>query len=295
MESCAPNVNTYDSNNTYTCFNYSELVSIAKAYNSYIFKNQKCPKNILNKKKIDQNYCVINKPIDIDNKNKKDLWDSIYKRLQPMCKNEYCWLDLDLISKIDNTVLKEKILYFTFKPKMTKKINSWLSTEDINNVLKQYEYTYKKKYPNNFKFLGALPSDFYKITNVNYSDIFNYQKIGLVLNLDDHTKNGSHWVAIFIDNTLKTIEYYDSAGNLPNKNIKYFINTLYSFLKKNGNIYKIKYNTIQHQLKNTECGVYSIHFLIKRLVGVTFERICNSNIPDEQMTIFRSYIFRPRN
>jgi len=280
---CAPNVNIKEH---YTCFEYDELKEIADAFNKYISKNKTCPNN-KNIKHITSNYCSANKLIDIKNKNKKQLWYSIYKRLEPICKYEYCWVDLDLISNIDDQSLKQKILFFTFKPKMTKKIDSWLSTQDINNVLQQYEDGI------NFKFLGALPSDFYKITKVNYQDIYNYKKIGIVLNLDDHTQRGSHWVSFFIDNTLKTLEYYDSAGRRPNKNIKYFINKVYNFLKKNDN-YKIKYNNKKHQFKNSECGVYAIHFLIKRMIGVTFENICNDKIPDEQMTLFRHYIFRPR-
>ena len=280
---CAPNINIADH---YTCFEYDELKEIACAFNKYISKSKKCPNN-QNIKRINSNYCSVNKLIDIKNKNKKQLWYSIYKRLEPICKYEYCWIDLDLISNIDDISLREKILYFTFKPKMTPKIDSWLSTKDINDVLQQYQDNY------NFKFLGALPCDFYKITKINYNDIYNYKKIGIVFNLDDHTQKGSHWVALLIDNTLKTIEYYDSAGRRPNKNIKYFINKVYNFLKKNDN-YIIKYNNKKHQFKNSECGVYAIHFLIKRMIGVTFENICKDKIPDEQMTLFRNYIFRPR-
>lgn len=281
---CAPNINIKEH---YTCFEYSELKNIAKAFNEYILTNNKCPINTFTKTRLNKNYCISQKPIKIDNKTKKELWYSIYKRLEPICKYEYCWLDLDFLSNIKDISLREKILYFTFKPKMTLKEDSWLNTENINQVLQQYQDNYQ------FKFLGAVPSDFYKITKINYNDIYLYNKLGFVLNLDDHTQNGSHWVALFIDNTLKTIEYYDSAGNRPNKNIQTFINKLDKFFKKT-NKYTIKYNTTQHQFKNTECGVYAIHFIIKRIIGVSFDTICNNQIPDEQMTIFRYYIFRPR-
>lgn len=291
---CAPNINITEH---YTCFEFDELKSIAKAFNDYILKNKRCPKLGKINVKRDKNYCILDQIIDINNTTKRELWHSIYKRLEPICKYEYCWLDLDFVSKIKDISLREKILYFTFKPKMTLKIDSWLSTKDINNVLLQYQDKY------NFKFLGALPSDFYKITQINYNDIYNYKKIGLILNLDDHTKGGSHWVALLIDNTLKTIEYYDSAGKRPNKNIQTFINKVYNFLNKNDRptkvaygrgTYTIKYNTTKHQMQNTECGVYAIHFIIKRIIGVAFDTICNDIIPDEQMTIFRYYIFRPR-
>lgn len=285
---CAPNI---DIKEHYTCFDFDELKTIANAFNDYILKNKSCPKLGKIKNNTNKKYCNLDTLININNKTKEELWHSIYKRLEPICKYEYCWIDLDFVYKIKDISLREKILYFTFKPKMTRKIDSWLTTKDINNVLQQYQDNY------NFKFLGALPSDFYKIINLNYNDISNYKKVGFVLNLDDHTKGGSHWVALLIDNNLKTIEYYDSAGKRPNKNIQNFINKVYNFLKKNTDgrgAYSIKYNNTIHQFKNTECGVYAIHFIIKRIIGVTFDNICNDIIPDEQMTIFRYYIFRPR-
>lgn len=291
MSFCAPNIDKQDH---YTCFTMEELENVAKSFNNYIKKNKQCPIKISNNKSksggnnID--YCLVNKKIRINGKTKKELWESIYNRLKSVCTSEYCWLDLDFIKHIDDNQFKEKIIFFTFKPKMTFTRDQWLNTQDINNVLQQYQ-----ELNPNFKFLGALPSDFYKITKVDYSKIFDYKKLAIVFNLDEHDQRGSHWVAFIIDNSNKTLEYYDSTGKLPNKNIKYFINIVWKYLQKHDLNYKIYINKTKHQHGNSECGVYSIYFIIQRFLGFDFKYITENVILDEQMNKFRDIIFRPYN
>ena len=38
-------------------------------------------------------------------------------------------------------------------------------------------------------------------------------KYGIVFNLDEHWKDGSHWVSMFIDVPTKQICYFDSGGD----------------------------------------------------------------------------------
>ena len=140
--------------------------------------------------------------------------------------------------------------------------------KDIDNVLQQYQ-----DLDPTFKFLGALPSDFYRLTHVDYSRIFDHKRIGIVFNLDTHNEPGSHWVSFLIDNKKKTLEYYDSAGRIPNKNIQMFIDRVDHYLKQYNLAYKTHYNTVKHQLQNNECGVYAIYFMIQRLLGKDFNEI----------------------
>ena len=214
MDYCSPNIHFNDSDH-FTCFTTNELLNIAEAFNTAKMVNSKLI------------------PINMEKEyTKKELWQEIYKRLKNLCKYEYCWIDLKFIDSIPDKHLRQKIKFFTFKPKMTLKKYSWLSTNDINYVLHQYE-----KVDNNFKFIGALPSDFYKVISKNelydiYNDIYNYVRIGIVFNLDTHDLNGSHWVALYIDNNSKTIEYFDSVGNPPNKYISRFIKMINLKLNK---------------------------------------------------------------
>lgn len=285
MEYCSPNIKIDDH---FSCFTMNELVHISDAFNKYKYKKS-------------------NQKIDLNkNYTKKELWNEIYKRLQNICKYEYCWIDLKFIDSIPDKNLRKKIKFFTFKPKMTIKQYSWLSTNDINYVLQQYE-----KVDKNFKFIGALPSDFYDVISKNelyniYDDIFKYMRIGFVFNLDRHHLNGSHWVGLYIDNNKKSIEYFDSLGDPPNKYILKFIKKVNSKLNKkfnqeqeNGQGSKQKYviniNKIEHQLDNSECGIYSIYFIIHRLFGNSFDELTTNIIRDEDMNKFRFNIFRPRN
>jgi hypothetical protein len=284
MEFCSPNINI---KKHYTCFTHDELINITKALNDYNVKY----KNNKRKENIDSKIIDLNK-----NYSTKKLWYKIYNRLKNICQYEYCWIDLKFIDSIPDKDLRNKIKYFTFKPKMTIEQYSWLSTNDINYVLKQYE-----KVDKNFKFLGALPSDFYKIISKNmlnemYNDIYNYIRIGLIFNLDTHNLNGSHWTALYIDNDLKTIEYFDSVGNRPNKYINKIVKKIQlNLMKKFKKNYKILINDVEHQTQNSECGIYSIYYIIHRLFGNSFIELSTNIIKDEDMNKFRYNIFRPRN
>jgi hypothetical protein len=274
MSYCSPNLNVVDH---YTCFDMNELLTIADAFNSYNKNNNK------NRIRLNKQYT------------KQELWNEIYNKLKNICQYEYCWIDLQFIDAIPDKELRNKIKYFTFKPKMTIKQYSWLSTNDINYVLRQYE-----KIDDNFKFIGALPSDFYKVLPKQlmkeiYNDILIHRRIGIVFNLDSYNQKGSHWVAFYIDHNNKTIEYFDSLGNPPNKRIYKFIKKINSKIKKHKQQqYKLLINNIIHQNENSECGIYSIYYIIHRLFGNTFSELTNNIIKDKDMNKFRFNIFRPR-
>jgi hypothetical protein len=271
---CAPNV---DVSTHYTCFTRSELQDIAIAFNKYIQKNSICKGKT----------CIPKVPIsDVYTKSQKELWYSIYKRLAPFCKYEYCWIDYNFINKIEDKDLLNKLKYFTFKPKMTRGQYSWLSTDDINAIMKQYNKIYDTHY-----FIGALPSDFYKLIKANYTHLFKkYDMVSAILNLDTHDQPGSHWVGFVVDNRVKTIEYFDSVGKNPNKIIRSFIKDIHK--KMPG--YAIKINKVKHQHQNSECGVYSLYYVIQRLLGSSFESLSSTVILDKDMNKFRNVVFRPR-
>ena len=269
MSYCSPNIIPEDN---YSCFSIFELKEIATAYNIY---NQK--QNTFNKGN--------NPLIDISQNDKKYLWTQIYNKLSDKCTLEFCWIEQDFINKIKNKELKNKLKYFTFKPKISKKKNQWMDTDKINETMKQYE-----KFDSTFLFLGAQPSDFYKLIKVDYNNFKIFSKIGIVFNLDNHTQDGSHWVALLIDNQKQSIEYFDSVGKKPNKNISTFIHILQKKFPK----FKLTINNIQHQSKNNACGIYAMHFLIQRILGYTFNEISDTIVHDDEMNLYRNILFRPR-
>lgn len=258
---CAPD-NPYPSK---TCFDKNELIEIAFAFNLNASASQQ---------------------IAVYGRSKEDLWNDIYIRLSNVCSHEACWIEQDFIKNIRNKALKEKLLKYTFKPKMPPAKHSWLSTSDINSVLQQYMFV-----DTHFLFLGALPADFYKVLPFSFRKMQFYKRIACVLNLDTHDKGGSHWVALFVDRASKTIEYFDSVGHPPNKWISKFISKLLKHFDVQGS-WSVKINSTVHQLQNSECGIYAIYFIIQRLLGRSFEQISSHVIRDSKMNKFRNLIFR---
>lgn len=275
MQHCSPTVEAM----AVSCYTFNELKEIAKAYNSFIAENKKlCKKDGM---------CIINpKPIETAINSKAELWQEIYKKLNALCKSEYCWIDLSFIKSIPDPQLQQKLKDFTFKPQMTKTRYTWLSTNDINNVMKQYS-----KLSRAFYYIGALPSDFYKYTSIDTTLMYKYSLLAIIFNLDAHHQQGSHWVSLVIDNNIQSIEYFDSIGDPPNQNIKQFISLLRMYLP--GHVVRI--NKIKHQYKNSECGTYSMFYIIQRLLGSTFEKLTQHVIKDKSMNKFRDRVFRPKN
>jgi hypothetical protein len=183
--------------------------------------------------------------------------------------------------------IKENINYI-LKPKL-KKYGIWLNTNDINSIMKGYT-----KYDNSFGFLGTFPSDFCNFINLK-KELQNYiadSKLGLVLNLDTSKGQGYHWVSVFIDINTKTVEYFNSLGKKPKETKKCIKKLIEELNKIYDTKFKFKYNTFVHQKGDSECGVYSVYFLISRLLGYSFEDITENIKNDQIMGKFRNFIFR---
>jgi hypothetical protein len=225
------------------------------------------------------------------NKSKNALWESIRKTLFPVCTTEWCWLDhVDADKK-----MKEE----TFRPAMpiewVKNKYEWLSTTDINEVMVQYE----KKY-NNFRFFGPVPVDcpkdiYCELTDLDIKGLKSkgIDYIGVVFNLDRHDQSGSHWVALYINIPKSLITYYDSTASEPPEYIKYFINMVGIKLNQLNGKYMYDYNKKKHQYGGSECGMYSMNFLIESLKGKTLKDFESKQITDREVNLLRNYLYRP--
>jgi len=191
----------------------------------------------------------------------------------------------------DNKEILENVV---FRPEGPQGKFDWLSTLDINNVLTQYQ----NKYPD-FVFLGAVPMDFEDLDylpfkNIDFNSFYNDQKykLGVIFNLDESYKSGSHWVSLFINLKEGQIYYSDSYGTRPEKRVAHFINKVVDYLKKKG-LYNIdiRYNKTQHQQGNSECGVYSINFILRLLKGKSFDYITRKRLTDQKVNKCRMTYF----
>lgn len=218
------------------------------------------------------------------------LWNQINTRLQSKCNHEYCWIKQDFM-KPD----MEKLSNY-FKPEIPRKWitepRTWLNTTDIEKVMFQYE----NKSPD-FKFIGVVPIDFdyeYSASKCVVDELCkldihklykkNIRKMGIVFNLDAHDEPGSHWVALYSDFNKGEIYYYDSYGIFQPKEIKILMDRLsIQGSKIKGQPFKLYNNHIRHQFKNSECGVYSMHFITEFLNGKSYKEIIENRVPDDLM------------
>ena len=235
--------------------------------------------------------------IKIEKSSKKQLWMSIQKKLKMICdKDEYCWKKQDFIKKIQDIDIEQ----YTFKPAYPKPWlkddHTWLNTYDIYYVMKQYE-----KANNDFVFMGPIPSDCPTKIHCELSklDLINMKKkgifkIGIVYNLDTSDQPGSHWTAIYIDNKNNEINYYDSYGTQSVPLINKFMLQLTEQYRKHNIDPIIIYNDKRHQYGGSECGMYSMNFILERLHGTTMYQISKMKIPDSKMTYLRRLLYNTK-
>ena len=127
-------------------------------------------------------------------------------------------------------------------------------------------------------------------------------KIGIIFNLDRHDQGGSHWVSLFVDLKDRFIFYYDSAGSDTPKEIDALRRRMTNEMKKKYKLKFYKNYPVEHQHGNTECGMYSLFFIITMLTGVVEENTKLSlakkiklfkagKIPDEYVEQYRNVYF----
>src|SRR5215813_3796827 len=92
--------------------------------------------------------------------------------------------------------------------------------------------------------LGVYPSDM-------LPEVTTYPSC-FIANIQDHTKPGSHWVSVYIDEKRQST-YFDSFAEPP-------IQGFYSYLKRHAQ--SMSYNTVRVQsLMSETCGLHCIFFL----------------------------------
>ena len=229
---------------------------------------------------------------------KKKLWNEIDNYFRKKCKDEKCWLKQKEIKPLLRDEKEgNKLELFTFKPEYPtewkKDKYTWLNTLDIFYCMVQAE----KVYPN-YKFYGPVPSDCPEGVNCELSKLDvnqllkeNIKKIGIVYNLDVTKGPGTHWVAIFIDIAKSHINYYDSYGERPIPLIRKFMERIYKQMSSKNKKPVVIYNDKRHQRLYSECGMFSMNFILQRLDGKTMYDIYKANYTDKQMNDFEKLLF----
>ena len=240
--------------------------------------------------------------LKITSNNPREIHQKLSYLMRETCSNEACWLKQTLQLGMSNRYLDES--FAPSQPKeWEKNPNEWLSSLDIMKVMKQYE----KAYPC-FEFIGPSPIDFdTKIYDSKcvWEELCNFNienqikkgktKIGIIFNTDPHNKPGQHWISLFINIRKKLIFFFDSNGTEPPREI----NNLVSRIIKQGFSMKppikFKFDSnegIEHQYGNTECGIYSLYFIINLLEDkMTTNYLKTHKLNDKYIERFRNIYF----
>lgn len=240
----------------------------------------------------------------IKSNNPKIIWNELHKKMG-QCDREDCWFDL-----IEDEYLREdlkKQLFAPFQPEEWKRNpTTWLTNHDILHVLEQYEHLH-----NDFKFIGPTPIDYdntplyyygkcvcQELCNLNVDKYKTegINNVGIVFNLDKHNSSGSHWVSLYMDLKNKDIYYFDSNGIKPPKEVNKLIDNLQKEKQ-----FKVHINQFEHQLQNTECGMYSMFFIVSMLTEKLgkkskkrqdiFEHLQRVRVSDNKMKKLREKYF----
>jgi len=240
--------------------------------------------------------------IKINSNSPKEIHRLLTEKLSNVCNKESCWLrqkgDFGPVSSdMADSFAPESPIEWKNNP------NEWLSSEDIMKVMRQYEKAYKC-----FDFIGPSPIDFdtqqlygecvwEELCNFNLKDQIKQgkTKIGIIFNTDPHNKPGQHWISMFINIKKKTIFFFDSTGDKPLPQIMALVNRI----KEQGVQLKRKINFkfnsnegVEHQYGNTECGIYSLYFIVHMLEDkMTGHYLKTHILKDNYMEKFRNVYF----
>jgi len=235
----------------------------------------------------------------------KELHEALTKKLGIKKPGERTFLDALPLSSQEKASLAKQYL----RPPMPKAWESdpdmWLDSNNIADVMNQYELAFTKNGKKEFEFMGPFPIDFAapdpyakggaekkclqrEICEIRVEKALanGTKSIGIVYNLDPHYKSGSHWVANYVDMANHVCYYFDSYGMEPPPQVATFMKWLTTQDPK----MKLQYNKRKLQNSNTECGMYCIYVITRLLEGDQFLDITRRKPKDEFMIDMRDWV-----
>lgn len=237
------------------------------------------------------------------NEVKNQLIHRLGKHLKVDPKNQRSLLNALPIGDQEKEQLARKWLRPAMPEAWKNDPDMWLDSNNIRDVMKQYEESNPK-----FKFLGPYPIDFAAKNpyekgtasekdkcligemcslDLDGPDMSGKEHIGIVYNLDPHYKNGSHWVANYINIPNKTCYYFDSYGMKPPRQVYKFM----QWLGIQEPEIKLGWNGRRFQYSDSECGMYSMYFIDRMMAGEPFLKFCRRAPPDRFMLDMRDWMF----
>ena len=184
-----------------------------------------------------------------------------------------------------------------------RKPNEWLTNFDIQKVMRQYEDAYPC-----FKFIGPTPIDFdapsARTGRCVWPELCDFQlrtyadqrkhKIGIVFNTDVDAGPGEHWISMFVNTRAAQIVFFDSTGVPPPPEVRALAERIQrQSAELHGRPFAfVSLDGVEHQKKNSECGVYALYFLTHMLRDQTSVAQLRSDLLDDAyMSTFRQIFF----
>lgn len=221
---------------------------------------------------------------------------------------EHCFLDKAPINDDIKKQLRKQYLRPRYPKQWLNDPDMWLDNYNIAAVMKQYEEAVPW-----FRFLGVFPIDFsapnpYKKSggegedkaeclykelctiNLKKSYAEGIRGIGSIFNLDPHYKGGSHWVGLYInlmDKKHPTCSYFDSYGYKTPAMIARLMRSLKLQLPE----LELGFNARRFQFGGSECGMFSMYFIICMIAGIPFRDFCKDSVDDDMMLKLRQILF----
>jgi hypothetical protein len=138
---------------------------------------------------------------------------------------------------------------------------------------------------------------------------------GCVVNTDESGGTGKHWVAVFVDCRAAvgdlaapwTVEYFNSVGRPPPRPMVAWMERTRAQLVDHRAraarlpasargaaeiVQTLAVTDIDHQESRSECGLYAMYYIRRRLEGTPPAFFSRQRVPDEAMVQFRKHVFR---
>ena len=178
--------------------------------------------------------------------------------------------------------------------------SEWLSSDDIDKVEREFVTVFE-----DYHFVGCVPIDFdlksemskcivSTLCSMKLDVLYKkgHRRVGIVFNTDVHDGPGQHWIAAFLDIRPELqyprMTYFDSYARKPEKEIRRLMfRWKDQWDARGGAPMRLTYNTTRHQFKDSECGMYCLHFHYACLMDLSM----GTRIPDEQVNAERSGVF----
>lgn len=238
-----------------------------------------------------------------------------HPREKPIPKGPHVWQDITSRLKDVCDKATQACVVHALVKKPTAPINwqtngtEWLSSDDIDKCQEYYAEIVPDYY-----YVGSVPIDFdlkkqtgqclvSSLCSLQLKTLYKkgYRKVGIVFNTDPHDGPGEHWIAAFAnfsdDLAEPQMTYFDSYAQKPEEEIQRLMRRWkdqIDDMEISDTPMDLRYNSLRHQYKDSQCGMYCIYFLHCSLFNIPMDEKIPDNVVEKLRPLFFKYKHRRR-